>query len=158
MTPQLQQAIKLLQLSRLELQQSLQQHLMENPLLDELVTETEENEEAAATDREQSETPTPHRVTRPVMATTSRPRAGKMPKSFRPRAGKTILIRIYVAVKRNTIPRRKRSFRPTNKPSLSSPHWKIIWSGSCPCRAFPIGRKRSGDSSSAILMMTDIFG
>ena len=31
MTPQLQQAIKLLQLSRLELQQSLQQHLMENP-------------------------------------------------------------------------------------------------------------------------------
>ena len=57
MTPQLQQAIKLLQLSRLELQQSLQQHLMENPLLDELVTETEENEEAAATDREQSETP-----------------------------------------------------------------------------------------------------
>ncbi|MBA2486734.1 MAG: RNA polymerase factor sigma-54 [Nitrospira sp.] len=58
MTPQLQQAIKLLQLSRLELQQSLQQHLMENPLLDELVTETEENEEAATTDREQSETPT----------------------------------------------------------------------------------------------------
>ena len=35
MTPQLQQAIKLLQLSRLELQQSLAQHLMENPLLDE---------------------------------------------------------------------------------------------------------------------------
>ncbi|MCC2639981.1 MAG: rpoN [Nitrospira sp.] len=57
MTPQLQQAIKLLQLSRLELQQSLQQHLMENPLLDELVTEAEENEESAATDREQSESP-----------------------------------------------------------------------------------------------------
>ncbi|MEQ1844957.1 MAG: hypothetical protein ABL983_05200, partial [Nitrospira sp.] len=31
MTPQLQQAIKLLQLSRLELQQSLTQHLLENP-------------------------------------------------------------------------------------------------------------------------------
>src|SRR5512132_4262855 len=57
MTPQLQQAIKLLQLSRLELQQSLQQHLMENPLLDELVAETEETEEAATTDREQSEVP-----------------------------------------------------------------------------------------------------
>ena len=39
MTPQLQQAIKLLQLSRLELQQSLQQHLMENPLLEELAAE-----------------------------------------------------------------------------------------------------------------------
>ena len=159
MTPQLQQAIKLLQLSRLELQQSLQQHLMENPLLDELVTETEENEEAAATDREQSETPI-YRIERhaAVMATTSRPRAERMPKSFLPPAGKIILIRIYVAVKRNTIPRRKRSFPPMNKPSRNSPHWKIIWSGSCPCRAFPIGRKPSGDSSSAILMMTDIFG
>jgi RNA polymerase sigma-54 factor len=45
MTPQLQQAIKLLQLSRLELQQSLQQHLMENPLLEELAAEVEETEE-----------------------------------------------------------------------------------------------------------------
>ncbi|MDT7043824.1 RNA polymerase factor sigma-54 [Candidatus Nitronereus thalassa] len=36
MTPQLQQAIKLLQLSRLELQQTLSQHLMENPLLEEV--------------------------------------------------------------------------------------------------------------------------
>jgi RNA polymerase sigma-54 factor len=44
MTPQLQQAIKLLQLSRLELQQSLAQHLMDNPLLDELPEEAEENE------------------------------------------------------------------------------------------------------------------
>ena len=52
MTPQLQQAIKLLQLSRLELQQSLQQHLMENPLLDELATETEESEETATAERE----------------------------------------------------------------------------------------------------------
>jgi len=58
MTPQLQQAIKLLQLSRLELQQSLQQHLMENPLLDELVAETEESEETAATEREQPDTTT----------------------------------------------------------------------------------------------------
>ena len=42
MTPQLQQAIKLLQLSRLELQQTLTQHLMENPLLEELPTDVEE--------------------------------------------------------------------------------------------------------------------
>ena len=48
MTPQLQQAIKLLQLSRLELQQSLAQHLMDNPLLDELPEEAEENESATA--------------------------------------------------------------------------------------------------------------
>lgn len=44
MTPQLQQAIKLLQLSRLELQQSLTQHLMENPLLDEIPAEAEDIE------------------------------------------------------------------------------------------------------------------
>ncbi|MGC4099269.1 MAG: RNA polymerase factor sigma-54 [Nitrospira sp.] len=44
MTPQLQQAIKLLQLSRLELQQSLTQHLLENPLLDEIQTDVEEVE------------------------------------------------------------------------------------------------------------------
>src|SRR5690349_15937771 len=44
MTPQLQQAIKLLQLSRLELQQSLTQHLLENPLLDEIQTDVEEGE------------------------------------------------------------------------------------------------------------------
>lgn len=42
MTPQLQQAIKLLQLSRLELEQVLSQHLMENPLLEEDVAEIEE--------------------------------------------------------------------------------------------------------------------
>ena len=47
MTPQLQQAIKLLQLSRLELQQSLTQHLMENPLLEELPTDAEDNEAAS---------------------------------------------------------------------------------------------------------------
>ncbi|WP_447979920.1 RNA polymerase factor sigma-54 [Candidatus Nitrospira bockiana] len=42
MTPQLQQAIKLLQLSRLELQQTLTQHLMENPLLDEMAPDADE--------------------------------------------------------------------------------------------------------------------
>ncbi len=44
MTPQLQQAIKLLQLSRLELQQSLAQHLMENPLLEEVASDGDEAE------------------------------------------------------------------------------------------------------------------
>jgi len=48
MTPQLQQAIKLLQLSRLELQQVLSQHLMENPLLEEGATEVEEAESASS--------------------------------------------------------------------------------------------------------------
>ena len=41
MTPQLQQAIKLLQLSRLELLETVQQELLENPFLDETETETE---------------------------------------------------------------------------------------------------------------------
>lgn len=58
MTPQLQQAIKLLQLSRLELQQSLTQHLLENPLLDEIQAEAEEAEAAAAEGKaEDSSTP-----------------------------------------------------------------------------------------------------
>ena len=47
MTPQLQQAIKLLQLSRLELQQTLSQHLMENPLLEELQTDADAEEQEA---------------------------------------------------------------------------------------------------------------
>lgn len=51
MTPQLQQAIKLLQLSRLELQQSLAQHLLDNPLLDEVQTEVEEAESATAEEK-----------------------------------------------------------------------------------------------------------
>lgn len=40
MTPQLQQAIKLLQLSRLELTQMIDQEMLENPMLDESITET----------------------------------------------------------------------------------------------------------------------
>ncbi len=57
MTPQLQQAIKLLQLSRLELQQTLSQHLMENPLLEEVQTDAdaEEPEEASAEEWEQGQ-------------------------------------------------------------------------------------------------------
>ncbi len=52
MTPQLQQAIKLLQLSRLELVQSVSQELVENPVLEELspeaADESPENEESPA--------------------------------------------------------------------------------------------------------------
>src|SRR5512142_3350220 len=43
MTPQLQQAIKLLQLSRLELVQSVSQELIENPVLEEVTSETGED-------------------------------------------------------------------------------------------------------------------
>lgn len=53
MTPQLQQAIKLLQLSRLELQQTISQTLLENPLLEEDVAlESEANEEEQTTAEE----------------------------------------------------------------------------------------------------------
>src|SRR5512144_2484093 len=44
MTPQLQQAIKLLQLSRLELVQSVSQELVENPVLEEMPPEAEGSE------------------------------------------------------------------------------------------------------------------
>ncbi len=64
MTPQLQQAIKLLQLSRLELQQSLTQHLLENPLLDEVQTDVEEAEAAAAEGKtEDASTPSAQEAT-----------------------------------------------------------------------------------------------
>ncbi len=53
MTPQLQQAIKLLQLSRLELVQSVSQELIENPVLEEL------SPEVADEAPESEETPTP---------------------------------------------------------------------------------------------------
>ncbi|HXC61113.1 MAG TPA: RNA polymerase factor sigma-54, partial [Nitrospiria bacterium] len=60
MTPQLQQAIKLLQLSRLELQQTISQTLLENPLLEEeIALESSEEETASAEESpaETSETP-----------------------------------------------------------------------------------------------------
>ena len=48
MTPLLQQAIQLLQLSTLELQEVVQKELLENPLLEEVAPETENPEQAAA--------------------------------------------------------------------------------------------------------------
>lgn len=56
MTPQLQQAIKLLQLSRLELQQTLSQTLLENPLLEEEVTLESGEEETASVEENPVET------------------------------------------------------------------------------------------------------
>ena len=44
MTPQLQQAIRLLQLSRLELSEIVQQEILENPVLDEYATPDSETE------------------------------------------------------------------------------------------------------------------
>lgn len=54
MTPQLQQAIKLLQLSRLELQDLVQQELEENPILDETV-EQENIKELEQVERQELE-------------------------------------------------------------------------------------------------------
>ena len=55
MTPQLQQAIKLLQLSRLELEQFVTQQLAENPCLEEGVTESGEEQAAVERERERTE-------------------------------------------------------------------------------------------------------
>lgn len=52
MTPQLQQAIKLLQMSRLELLEVVQQELTENPLLEEIQPQAEEESERAARDKD----------------------------------------------------------------------------------------------------------
>lgn len=48
MTPQLQQAIKLLQLSRFELLEAIQQEMLENPMLEEAPKDVSEEAEAAA--------------------------------------------------------------------------------------------------------------
>ncbi|NLY40549.1 MAG: RNA polymerase sigma-54 factor, partial [Desulfovibrionales bacterium] len=48
MTPQLQQAIKLLQLSRFELLEAVQQELLENPMLEEMPRENSEEHETPA--------------------------------------------------------------------------------------------------------------
>ncbi len=56
MTPSLQQAIKLLQLSKLELQEVLNQELLENPLLEETAEEAKQEEaEAEAQEKTQTE-------------------------------------------------------------------------------------------------------
>jgi RNA polymerase sigma-54 factor len=52
MTPQLQQAIKLLQLSRLELVQSISQELIENPVLEEAPSDTADEGETSEQDGE----------------------------------------------------------------------------------------------------------
>jgi RNA polymerase sigma-54 factor len=58
MTPLLQQAIQLLQLSTLELQEVVQKELLENPLLEEVPTETENAEAPAATATPDAPAPT----------------------------------------------------------------------------------------------------
>ena len=59
MTPQLQQAIKLLQLSRLELVNTIQQELVENPVLEEALEEEAAPAELAADETEPGEPPAP---------------------------------------------------------------------------------------------------
>ena len=62
MTPQLQQAIKLLQLSRLELSQTLSQELVENPVLEEVSPEAgEEPAEGEAGERSHAGNSLPRR-------------------------------------------------------------------------------------------------
>ncbi len=53
--PQLQQAIKLLQMSRLELSTMIQQELVENPVLEEQDNEGPSDEDVAAENAEQSQ-------------------------------------------------------------------------------------------------------
>src|SRR6266513_2716721 len=56
MTPSLQQAIKLLQLSKLELQEVLNQELLENPLLEETAEETKQEEAEAEAQETKTQT------------------------------------------------------------------------------------------------------
>src|SRR3954451_3831580 len=58
MTPQLQQAIKLLQLNRMELQEVVTQEMMENPILEE-VPDSSEGENQVSLDASEGDTPPP---------------------------------------------------------------------------------------------------
>jgi RNA polymerase sigma-54 factor len=72
MTPQLQQAIKLLQLSRLELQNTIQQELVENPVLEEALEEESSSAELVDDESEPGEpatTPEPTQVQAPEVDT-----------------------------------------------------------------------------------------
>jgi len=55
MTPQLQQAIKLLQLSRLELSQTLSVEMLENPILEDTLAEPLEEEQSSSNETEKEE-------------------------------------------------------------------------------------------------------
>ncbi|MBI3638082.1 MAG: RNA polymerase sigma-54 factor, partial [Candidatus Rokubacteria bacterium] len=59
MTPLLQQAIQLLQLSTLELQEVVQQELLENPLLEEVNQENQENQETPEATAATPDAPSP---------------------------------------------------------------------------------------------------
>lgn len=54
MTPQLQQAIKLLQLSRVELLETVQQEMLDNPFLEELSGDESSSDQAAQTERREA--------------------------------------------------------------------------------------------------------
>ena len=70
MTPQLQQAIKLLQLSRLELVQSVAQELTENPVLEELSPESTEEPEGEGDSAPEAAAPEPVAETAPAKENT----------------------------------------------------------------------------------------
>ena len=63
MTPSLQQAIKLLQMSKLELVEEIQQELTENPVLDEVVGDATPEERAEADAATAEEAPPDERRT-----------------------------------------------------------------------------------------------
>lgn len=77
MTPQLQQAIKLLQLSRLELAETIQQEIEENPVLEESATAAEAEQDFATDDAtnlgmaEEPPPPEPERTSEVQMESTS---------------------------------------------------------------------------------------
>ena len=80
MTPLLQQAIQLLQLSTLELEQVVQKELEENPLLEEVPIETEEAQTAAAPGAtELPPTPAPSEPVSKEAATVDAERADELP-------------------------------------------------------------------------------
>ncbi len=67
MTPQLQQAIKLLQMSNIELSQHLQEQMYENPFLEVKTIDDRESEKAARQDSPaEAQAPTPARMRLPA--------------------------------------------------------------------------------------------
>ncbi len=79
MTPLLQQAIQLLQLSTLELQEVVQKELLENPLLEEVAPETDSPEQAAAAATPDAPAPTPVEPAPVESSTTSERQTDDLP-------------------------------------------------------------------------------
>ncbi len=144
MTPQLQQAIKLLQLSRLELVESIQQELMENPLLEEV--QEEDKPERVMAEEEHGPLPGGDNtaIERELIKNAE----------WDDYLGDFASTPVQSHIRETEIPERAWPSMPGCPPS---PPWKAIWIGRCACRTSPNGSCPSARPSAAASIPRDTF-